>query len=69
MNRLHSPMMEVNMVAKLADLKAEHYRNTLLLTAMMDLMIEKGLISREELEKKMADLDRVIIPDRSYPIS
>lgn len=69
MNRIHSPMQEVNWIGKLADLKEEHYRNTLLVTAMMDLLIEKGVMTRVELEAKMEELDRIMIPDPTYPIS
>jgi hypothetical protein len=69
MNRIHSPLEEVNWIGKLADLKEEHYRNTLLLTAMMELLIDKGLVTRGEVAKKMAELDRIMIPDPTHPIS
>jgi hypothetical protein len=69
MNRIRTPMQEINMIGKLADLKEEHYRNTLLATAMMDLLIEKGLLTRDEIEAKMAALDRIMVPDPTYPIS
>ncbi len=69
MNRIHSPLEEVNWIGKLADLKEEHYRNTLLVTAMMELLIDKGLVTRGELAKKMAELDRIMTPDPTHPIS
>lgn len=69
MNRIHSHMQEINWIGKLADLKEEHYRNTLLVTALMDLLIEKGVLTRSELETRMAELDRIMIPDPTYPIS
>ncbi|GAA3410809.1 hypothetical protein ACFFNY_20845 [Paenibacillus hodogayensis] len=69
MNRIHSPMQEINWIGKLADLKEEHYRNTLLITALMDLLIEKGVMTRSEIESRMAELDRIMIPDPTYPIS
>ncbi|MEF3305328.1 hypothetical protein [Paenibacillus sp. GYB003] len=69
MNRIHSPMQEINWIGKLADLKEEHYRNTLLVAALMDLLIEKGVMTRGEIEAKMAELDRIMIPDPIYPIS
>lgn len=69
MNRIHSPMQEINWIGKLADLKEEHYRNTLLVTALMDLLIEKGVLSRGELETRMAQIDRIMTPAPTYPIS
>lgn len=69
MNRIRTHMEDVNMIGKLADLKEEHYRNTLLVTALMDLLIEKGLLTRDEIEAKMLALDRIMIPDPTYPIS
>lgn len=69
MNRIRSHLEEVNWIGKLADLKVEHYRNTLLVTALMDLLVEKGLLAREEIETKMNELDRIMIPGPSHPIS
>ncbi len=69
MNRIHSHMQEVNMIAKLADLKEEHYRNSLLLSAMMELLIDKGLLHRQDIETKMLELDSLMTPDSIYPIS
>ncbi len=69
MNRIHSYMQEVNMIAKLADLKEEHYRNSLLLSAMMELLIDKGLLHRQDIETKMLELDSLMTPDSIYPIS
>lgn len=47
----------LNLVAKLADLKEDHYRILLTLSAMTELLIDKGLLTREELELKTAALD------------
>lgn len=69
MNRIHSHMQEVNMIAKLADLKDEHYRNSLLITALMELLIEKGVLKRQEIESKMVELDSLMTPDSAYPMS
>lgn len=57
MTRRLSPMDEVNMVAKLADLKAEHYKQSLLLGALTELLVEKGLLTIDELQTKTALLD------------
>jgi hypothetical protein len=69
MNRIQSHMQEVNMIAKLADLKEEHYRNSLLISALMELLIEKGLLKRQEIESKMVELDSLMTPDSAYPMS
>ncbi|MFK7692321.1 hypothetical protein [Paenibacillus sp. HJGM_3] len=69
MNRIHSHMQEVNMIAKLADLKEEHYRNSLLISALMELLIEKEVLKRQEIESKMVELDSLMTPDSAYPMA
>ncbi|WP_181438610.1 hypothetical protein [Paenibacillus sambharensis] len=56
----YSPMSawdQVNMTAKLADMKDQHYQMLLAFHSMLDILIDKGLISRDELERKAAALD------------
>lgn len=48
----------VHMAAKLGDLKDEHYRNTLALSTVIELLIDKGLLTREEVERKAEELDQ-----------
>ncbi|WP_214627084.1 hypothetical protein [Paenibacillus agaridevorans] len=48
---------QVQLAAKLADLKDDHYRTVLTLSAMLELLIDKGLLSREELAAKAEQLD------------
>lgn len=48
---------QVNLAASIADLKDQHYRTLLALGSLLDLLIDKGLISREDLERKAAQLD------------
>ncbi|TYP75372.1 hypothetical protein [Paenibacillus methanolicus] len=50
-------MEHVHLAAKLADLKEDHYRLLLSLGAMTELLIEKGLLTREEIALKAAALD------------
>lgn len=57
MNRVRSHMDEINMIGKLAELKEAHYKNTLLLHAMMDLLIEKKVLTSDELSARMAEID------------
>ncbi len=48
----------VQLAAKLADLKEDHYRTVLTLSAMLELFVEKGILTREELTVKAESLDR-----------
>lgn len=57
MRRNISHLDEVHMIGKLADLKEEHYRNVLMVGALTDLLIQKGLLSAEELQEKVALMD------------
>ncbi|MDP4096423.1 hypothetical protein OIN60_06530 [Paenibacillus sp. P96] len=57
MERHRTSMEEVGMVAKLADLKEDHYRNTLALSTLIELLVDKGVLTREEVEQKAAELD------------
>lgn len=50
-------MKEVQLIAKLADLQEVDYHNTLVLHALIELLIAKGLLTREELTDKMHELD------------
>ncbi|GIO85522.1 hypothetical protein J25TS5_24540 [Paenibacillus faecis] len=61
-----TPMNEVNVLAKLADMKEEHYHQLVTLSAIMELLIEKGILTRQEIEQKAAELDGFISPP-PYP--
>ncbi|MEK3884288.1 hypothetical protein [Paenibacillus sp. PL2-23] len=57
-NAKPSPVWEhVQLAAKLADLKDDHYRTVLTLSAMLELFVDKGIITREELAAKAEALD------------
>lgn len=56
-NRSH--LDEIDMIGKLADLKQEQYNHSLILTAMVELFIEKKLFSREEIVNKAEQLDLI----------
>jgi hypothetical protein len=57
MNRIQSHLEQVDLIGKVADLKDQHYRNTLALNAILELFIEKGLLTHAEIEAKAAALD------------
>ena len=46
------------MIGKLADLTEEQYRQQLMLDSVTMLLIEKGLLSVQELQDKAAQLDQ-----------
>ncbi|MDI3256674.1 MAG: hypothetical protein QJR01_02890 [Kyrpidia sp.] len=49
--------------ALIADLRETEYRNTLLLTALLEWLIEAGIVKREEIIRKIHELDaRVALP-------
>ncbi|TVY10853.1 hypothetical protein FPZ49_06360 [Paenibacillus cremeus] len=57
MNRVHSPLEEIEWIGKLADLKEGHYQHALLLSAVIELLIEKGIITAHELASKAHALE------------
>ncbi|SFT23570.1 hypothetical protein [Paenibacillus sp. BC26] len=56
-SRSSSALDHLNLVAKLADLKEDHYRTLLTLSAMTELLMDKGILTPDELERKIASLD------------
>ena len=68
MESFSTSMDLVQFIGKLGDLKDEHYRMTLTFNAMMELMIEKGLMTRQELELKTAELDQ-LMTGSPYPMA
>ncbi|HYF91669.1 MAG TPA: hypothetical protein VD969_05455 [Symbiobacteriaceae bacterium] len=47
----------IDLYASLADVKDVMYKNTLGLTALIDLLVEKGVITKEEIGAKAQMLD------------
>ena len=50
-------MKEVQIIAKLADLQETDYHNTLVLHALIDILVAKGLLTHDELTEKVTELD------------
>jgi len=50
-------MNDLNLVGQIADLKENNYKNTLVISALIEVLIEKGVFSRKELIKKIEELD------------
>ncbi|MNC12063.1 hypothetical protein D3C75_597760 [compost metagenome] len=51
-----SILEQIDLAGKLGDLKEQHYNQTLLLTALLELLTEKGLLTPEEIRAKTANL-------------
>lgn len=66
MNQIRSHLEAVQIIAKLADLKEDHYQTSLLLHAVANLLIEKRVFTREELSARMAGIDGALMPN-PYP--
>lgn len=56
----------IALYATLADLKDVDYKNTLAITTLIDLLIEKGIITRDELASRAQQLDAA--GEKSLPI-
>ncbi|WJH36197.1 hypothetical protein N6H14_10220 [Paenibacillus sp. CC-CFT747] len=61
-----NPMEQVNLIGKLADLKSQQYDTLLLLSALTDLLIEKGLLTQAELQARIVSLDADALPERFH---
>lgn len=48
---------QIAVMGKLGDLSDMQYRTLLALSAMLELLVDKGILSREELEQKAAQLE------------
>lgn len=68
MQRIPSHLEQIDLIGKLADLKEQHYRNTLAITAVLELLFEKGILTRQEIQAKAAELD-ALTPPTANPIS
>lgn len=68
MESFSTSMDLVQFISKLGDLKDEHYHLVLVQSALIELLIDKGLFSRQELEHKIAEVDR-LMTDSPYPMA
>ncbi|RXZ83834.1 hypothetical protein EBB07_05505 [Paenibacillaceae bacterium] len=57
----------VNLGASVADLKTDHYRTLLSLSAVIDLLVSKGLLTQDELATTIRQLDQEHEPRLSPP--
>lgn len=47
----------IDLYATLADMKEVDYKNTLAITTLIDLLVEKGLLTRDEVAARAQRLD------------
>ncbi|MCD1261835.1 hypothetical protein B5M42_023855 [Paenibacillus athensensis] len=67
MNRIHSHLDQINLIGKLADMKEDHYQQTLALSTVIELLVAKGIITEQELLDKSRKLHQEPIPGPSNP--
>ncbi|MBP1932304.1 hypothetical protein J2Z37_002305 [Ammoniphilus resinae] len=53
----YHPFKEVEIIAQIADLKDVDYKNTLIITAIVELLVAKGVLTRKEILQKAEDLE------------
>lgn len=54
-------MSEVDILYQIANLKEIDYKNTLVLTSIVELLIEKNIITRSEILNKARELDNIAL--------
>lgn len=54
---------DINIIGQIADLKDTDYKNTLAITTLIELFIEKGLFTREDFTHKAQSLENVSIAE------
>lgn len=56
-------MNSIDIIGQIADLKDTDYKNTLAITVLIDLFIEKGLFTREDFAKKSWELEKSTVAE------
>lgn len=54
-------MTKLDVISQIADLKEVDYRNTLAITSIIELLIDKGILQRNEIASKAYDLENQTI--------
>lgn len=54
----HTAWDQVNAIAQIADLKEANYRNTLALSALIELLVEKGILTPDDFHRKAAGMEQ-----------
>lgn len=56
-------MGDIDIIAQLADLKEIDYRNTLAIACIIEILIEKGIIKRQDIALKARELENMTISE------
>ncbi|WP_425449454.1 hypothetical protein [Dethiothermospora halolimnae] len=56
-------MSNLNILSQLSDMKEVDYRNTLALASIIELLVDKGIINRNDIAIKAKELDNMSIDD------
>jgi len=54
---------DINIIGQIADLKDIDYKNTLAITALIEIFIEKGLFTREDFSHKAQALENLTLAE------
>ncbi len=54
-------MNQITIIGQLADLKDTDYKNTLAISALIELLIDKGIFTREDFTHKSWDLEKATL--------
>lgn len=57
-NNRNAAWDQVQMIAQIADLKEAHYKNTLALSALIEILVEKGVLTPDDFHQKTAMLEK-----------
>lgn len=54
-------MSDVDILSQITDLKEIDYKNTLLITSLIELLVENNIINKSELAKRIKTLDEYAV--------
>jgi hypothetical protein len=54
---------DINIIGQIADLKDTEYKNTLALTTLIEIFIEKGLFTREDFSQQAQVLEKLTVAE------
>lgn len=59
-------MNDLDVIAQLGDLKEIDYRNTLAIASIIELLIEKGVLSIDDIARKSSMLDAMTLEELKF---
>ncbi len=54
---------DINIIGQIADLKEIDYKNTLAITALVELLIQSGLFTRDDFNQQLQHLEKLTIAE------